>query len=80
MYLSSEKQYNLAFNWIDRAKTMTSNKCFSIRNSHDIILFEANYDVDLKRSEAILDESMRILHQCYEDDSRKTFHAITFAD
>lgn len=81
LYLSSKKQYNLAFEWIDRAKIMTNNKYFSIRNSHAIILFEANYEIPLTpESEKILDESMEILHNCYKDDQRKTFHAITFAD
>lgn len=79
--MSSKKQYNLAFEWIDRAKIMTNNKYFSIRNSHAIILFEANYEIPLTpESEKILDESMEILHNCYKDDQRKTFHAITFAD
>ncbi len=81
LYLSSKKQYKSAFEWIDRAKIMTNNKYFSIRNSHAIILFEANYDISLtSETEKILDESMNILHKCYEDDQRKTFHAITFAD
>lgn len=81
LYLSSKKQYKLAFEWIDKAKIMTNNKYFSIRNSHAIILFEANYDIPLTiESEKLLDESMQILHKCFEDDQRKTFHAITFAD
>lgn len=80
LYLSSKKQYQLAFQWIDRAKILTNNKYFSIRNSHAIILFEANYDVPLYISENILDESMNILHRCYEDDQRKMFHAITYAN
>lgn len=27
-----------------------------------------------------LDRSMEILHKCYNDDSRKIFHAIVYAD
>lgn len=42
---------------------------------------DPNYDIPLTiESEKLLDESMQILHKCFEDDQRKTFHAITFAD
>lgn len=81
LYLSAKKQYQKAFDWIDRAKMMTNNKYFSIRNSHAIILFEANIDVPFSNeTERMLDDSMNILHKCYENDQRKTFHAVTFAE
>lgn len=81
LYLAAKKQYQKAFDWIDRAKMMTNNKYFSIRNSHAIILFEANIDVPFSNeTERMLDDSMNILHKCYENDQRKTFHAITFAE
>lgn len=81
LYLSAKKKYALAFEWIDRAITLTNNKYFSIRNSHAIILFEANIgnpgDNPLIRNQ--LDSSMEILEKCLYDDSRKVFHAIRYA-
>lgn len=59
---------------------MTNNKQFSIRNSHAIILFDANYDIDSLEAEKQLDQSMDILSQCVNSDLRRTFHAITYAD
>lgn len=80
LYLSGKKQYNLAFNIIDRAKTLTNDTQFSIRNTHAIILFEANIQNPGQKSIDQLDESMRILEKCYRDDKRKTYHAIVFAE
>lgn len=81
LFLSKKKQYQEAFKWIDRAINSTNNKYFSIRNSHAIILFDANYDLSLDEMvENQLDKSMEILHKCYTDDSRKIFHATVYAD
>ncbi len=80
LYLSAMHKYEEAFDWIDRAKTMTNDKHFSIRNSHAIILFDANYEIDSKEAEFQLQRSMKILHKCYKDDQRRTFHAKTYAD
>lgn len=59
---------------------MTNDRQFSIRNSHAIILFDANYDVFTEDAMEQLDRSMEILHKCFTDDMRKTFHAKTYAD
>lgn len=80
LYLSSKKKFQDAFAWIDKAINMTNNKQFSIRNSHAIILFDANYDIDSLEAEKQLDQSMDILSQCVNSDLRRTFHAITYAD
>lgn len=81
LFLSKKKQYQEAFKWIDKAINSTNNKFFSIRNSHAIILFDANYELELNNMvEEQLDRSMEILHKCYHDDSRKIFHAIVYAD
>ena len=80
LYLSSKQRYQDAFDWIDRAKVMTNDRQFSIRNSHAIILFDANYDVFTEDAMEQLDRSMEILHKCFTDDMRKTFHAKTYAD
>lgn len=80
LYLASKYRYKEAFNWIDRAITMTNDKYFSIRNSHAIILFDANYDaLPSIQAEEQLDESMEILHRCYNNDNRKIFHAVVYA-
>lgn len=81
LFLSKKKQYQEAFKWIDKAINSTNDKYFSIRNSHAIILFDANYELELNNMvEEQLDRSMEILHKCYHDDSRKIFHAIVYAD
>lgn len=80
LYLSSKRKFQDAFDWIDRAKILTNDKQFSIRNSHAIILFDANYEVNSQESMEQLDRSMEILSRCYYDDMRKTFHAKTYAD
>jgi len=60
----------------------SSGRNLSIQNSHAIILFRANInlpsdDPTVKRT---LHQSMDILSQCYTQDKRKTYHALTFAD
>lgn len=80
LYLSAKQRYQEAFDWIDKAKIMTNDRQFSIRNSHAIILFDANYDVNTSDAMEQLDRSMKILHKCFNDDMRKTFHAKTYAD
>lgn len=79
LYLSDKHQYGKAFAWIDKAIMMTDNKQFSIRNSHAIILFDANYEVDTPEAITQLNKSMKILQQCFHDDKRRLFHALTYA-
>lgn len=75
LYLAQKKHYDDAFVWLDRALTMTDDKYFSIRNSHAIILFNANIDKNGKGVKSELDRSMAILEKCMNTDSRKRFHA-----
>jgi mannose/fructose/N-acetylgalactosamine-specific phosphotransferase system component IIB len=82
LYLAYKRKFNLAFEWIDKAITQTNNKYFSIRNSHAIILFEANINnpndnLDIRRQ---LDNSMEILEKCFNADKRKVFHAVRYAE
>lgn len=79
LYLCSKHQYALASAWIDRALNMTNNRKFSIRNTHAIILFRTNIDIEGDKVRPILEKSMSILAQCYRDDMRKAFHAIMYA-
>lgn len=80
LYLLGKHKYKEAFQWIDRAMTLTHNKYFSIRNSHAIIMFEANYEVESDEARLSMEKSMEILNSCYKDDKRRTFHAITYAN
>ncbi len=75
LYLAQKKQFEEAFVWIERARNMTDDKYFSIRNSHAIILFNANIDKNGNEVRAELDRSMSILEKCMNNDSRKRFHA-----
>lgn len=82
LYLARKEQYTEAFHWIDRALTLTDDKYFSIRNSHAIILFDANISSREQNSsiQGQLDKSMEILEKCYHSDYRKNFHAIRYAN
>ena len=67
---------------IDQAVQQSHHRIPSIRHSHAIILFKANIG-SLVKNEMVqhtLAESMDILEECYKDDKRKTYHALTFAD
>lgn len=78
LYLAQKNCYDKAFEWIDRALSMTDDKYFSIRNSHAIILFNANINKIGTNSRAELDKSMSILKNCMSADKRKRFHAQTY--
>ncbi len=82
LYLAYKKKFTTAFEWIDRAITQTNDKYFSIRNSHAIILFDANINSTEESTSirAQLDKSMDILEKCINDDKRKVFHAIRYAE
>lgn len=82
LYLAQKKKYTEAFYWIDKAITQTNNKYFSIRNSHAIILFDANINSKDENDEVRnqLDNSMEILEKCITNDKRKLFHAIRYAE
>lgn len=80
LYLSQKEKYEEAFVWIDRAISMTDDKYFSIRNSHAIILFNANIEKMGGDVRGQLDRSMSILERCMNADSRKRFHALVYTD
>ena len=65
--------------WIDRAISMTDDKYFSIRNSHAVIMFNANIERNDGNVKEQLDKSMQILERCMNADSRKRFHARIYA-
>lgn len=67
---------------IDHAIQISNKRIFSIENTHAIILFKANINADKidQKAREILDNSMQILKKCYQEDQRKTYHAVTFAE
>lgn len=80
LYLSEIGEHEIAFRYIDEARSMSFNKNLSIRNSFAVIQFRANINKkmndDVKRT---LEESMKILSECYKFDTRKRMHARAFA-
>ncbi len=80
LYLSYKQQHNEAFYWIDKARNMTRDSILSIRNSHAIILFDANIKREGNDVRYTLDNSMSILIDCYRQDKRKLYHAKKFAE
>ena len=82
LYLSSKRRYQEAFQMIDESLSVSNRRIPSIRNSHAVILFEAN--IGRPETSGIvrqtLQESMEILKECYTYDQRKAYHAQVFAD
>lgn len=78
LYLAGKNRYEEAFSWIDKAISLTDDKYFSIRNTHAIILFNANIRKNGANVRNELDASMKILEKCMRADSRKRFHAHTY--
>ena len=82
LYLSSKRRYQEAFQMIDESLSVSNRRIPSIRNSHAVILFEAN--IGRQETDGIvkqtLQESMEILKECYTYDQRKAYHAQVFAD
>ena len=82
LYLSSKRRFQEAFQMIDESLSVSNHRIPSIRNSHAVILFEANIDHPDTNGmvKQTLQESMDILKECYAYDQRKAYHAQVFAD
>lgn len=82
LYASRKRRYSDAFRWIDKAKNCEKRNIFSIRNTHAIILFNANISKENKDGSVIttLHKSLEILKDCYENDLRKGYHARIFGE
>jgi hypothetical protein len=85
IYMSKLGQFNIAFDWIERALSKTGSRVFSIRNSHAVILFDANFPVfrkDPKNGTAFegIADSMAVLEKCITDDQARRYHLLRFAD
>lgn len=68
-----------AFSDIDRALCKNRSN-FSIKNSHAIILFEANKGKKSPIAEEGMAKAMSTLRECFYSDKRKVYHAQKFAD
>jgi hypothetical protein len=82
LYLLKKKKYIEAALKIDHAIQISTKRIFSIENTHAIVLFKANIHADKidSKTRETLDNSMQILRRCYQEDQRKTYHAMTFAE
>jgi hypothetical protein len=83
LYCSYKKQHSEAFRLIDKAISEAGPSVFAIKNSHAIILFEANIDHASTSGDAVrreLDRSLSLLTECHNHDFRKQYHALKFAD
>lgn len=85
VYMSKKGQYSKAFEWIDIALSKSGQRIFSIKNSHAVILFEANYEIykndpsDVTARDGIA-QSMDVLQHLIEQDSWRRYHLLRFAD
>lgn len=85
VYMSKMRQHSLAFEWIDKALSKAGRRTFTIRNSHAVILFEANFEFyrvdpsDFTARDGIR-KSMAVLESCIEQDNWRRYHLLRFAD
>lgn len=83
LYFSKKKKYTYAFTWIEKARNFSYFNRFSIDNTHAIIQFYANIEVEDDSTgtvEKLLEESLEVLKNCYTNDRRKTIHVISFSN
>lgn len=79
LYKSHQHDFVGAFVDIDKALNMNGSN-FSIKNSHAIILFEANKMIRTPISEEGISEAMATLQRCFNSDKRKVYHAQKFSE
>lgn len=83
LYFSKKKKYTYAFTWIEKARNFALFNRFSIDNTHAIIQFNANIEVEDDNTgnvEKLLEESLEELKICYTNDRRKTIHVMSFSN
>ena len=79
LYKAYCKDFIGAFDDIDKAISMNHNN-FSIKNSRAIILFEANKGKSSPSALNGMKEAMCTLHDCFNSDKRKIYHAQKYAE
>jgi hypothetical protein len=83
IYFQRKKEYNKAFEWIDRARNLSHYNRFSIDSTYANIYFDKNYDIETEeyssQENALLD-ALNILDNCCRNDKRKAMHLSNFAN
>jgi hypothetical protein len=79
LYKAYCNDYSGAFADIDKAINMNPYN-FSIKNSHAIILFEANKEKKTSLAKEGMDQAMSILQQCFKSDKRRIYHAQKYSE
>ncbi len=83
LYFNKKKKYSYAFDWIEKARNFAYFNRFSIDNTHAIIQFYANIEIEDDGSgniKKLLEESMEELINCYSNDRRKAIHVMSFSN
>lgn len=75
IYFSKKSDYKKAFNWIDKARSLSHYNRFSIDSTYAQISFKAN----LSKSKELSEEAIDILDKCCTNDKRKSIHFLAFA-
>lgn len=79
LFLGRIGKFENAFSCINKARGELPNN-FSIKNSEAILLFEANRKKSSDLAISKMDEAMKILENCYNNDKRKVYHAQKYAE
>ena len=79
VYFKNLKQYDMAYDWINRAKNVSRFDRYSILNTEAQIRFDANFDKD--KTSALLIESLDNMNKyCAEDKKRAHIHIHRFVE
>lgn len=79
LYKAYQSDFKGAFEDIDKAISQNPFN-FSIKNSHAIILFEANKENNTPIAQESIAKAMETLRKCFSSDKRKVYHAQKFAE
>lgn len=75
LYFSDHQEYQLAFYWIDKARSISHYNRFSIDSTYAKIFFDANIE---SASKPQLVEALNILKKCCTNDKRRSIHFCDF--
>lgn len=85
LFLQRKNRIDLAWEQIDQAYTESKKKIFSIANTHAIIMFEKNMEVqtqdnkDLALLKGTIEQSFNTLEFCITQDVRVNYHVLTYS-
>ena len=81
LYLDRQHKSADAFPYIDRARAITGHKVSTINNTYANILFKSNINTkESPEKTSTLMQCMNILEKEYKHDSKKTYHAVVYAE